>query len=166
MKSLWTFLVAVSLIGCGNDQTTKIEREGDPAIYSVTDTDLEMNEAIRTANQTLGTFNNALKSGNPDFSSFSLKVRFDTPNGGEHIWLSEIILKDTRYFGVVNNQPESTTEVKFGDTIQVVNGNISDWMYIDDQKLRGGYTIKLLRKRMTEAARNQFDSENGLIIED
>jgi uncharacterized protein YegJ (DUF2314 family) len=51
--------------------------------------------------------------------------------------------------------------VKVGDTVQISNDNISDWMYVDGIKLRGGYTIRLLRKRMTETERKQFDAENG-----
>lgn len=105
-------------------------------------------------------------SSNPDFKYFALKTRFKTANGGEHIWVSNISLKDNKYYGVVDNLPESTTDVKIGDTIQIVNENISDWMYIDNQKLRGGFTIRLLRKRMTETERKQFDAVNGLIIED
>jgi len=62
--------------------------------------------------------------------------------------------------------PESTTNVKLGDTIQIENDNISDWMYADNQKLEGGFTIRLLRKRMTEPERKQFDNKIGLIIED
>ena len=116
--------------------------------------------------KTLDKFNEALKSGKPDFEYFALKTRFNTPNGGEHIWVSNIILKEGKYFGVIDNLPESTTDVKLGDTIQIKNDNITDWMYIDNQKLRGGYTLRVLRNRMTETERKQFDSDSGLIIEE
>lgn len=159
-------LIILGMVSCNNNQTAKTEREGEPTIYSVTDNDAEMNDAIKTANQTLDRFNKALKSGNKDFKYFAIKTRFITPKGGEHIWVSNIRFSDSKYFGVVDNLPESTTDVQIGDTIQIVNDNISDWMYIDNQKLKGGFTIRLLRKRMTELERKQFDSENGLIIED
>ena len=165
-RQISTLLILIGLAGCSNNQTTKTEREGEPTIYSVTDNDTEMNDAIETANKTLDKFNVALTSSNPDFKYFALKTRFTNSNGGEHIWVSNITLKDNKYYGVVDNLPESTTDVKIGDTIQIVNDNISDWMYIDNQKLRGGFTIRLLRKRMTEPERKQFDAENGLIIED
>ncbi len=161
-----TLLILIGLAGCNNNQTTKTEREGEPTIYSVTDNDTEMNEAIKTANQTLDQFNVALISSNPDLQYFALKTRFKTPNGGEHIWVSNITFEDNKYYGVVDNLPESTTDVKIGDTIQIVKDNISDWMYVDNQKLLGGFTIRLLRKRMTELERKQFDAENGLTIED
>ncbi|WP_153800858.1 YegJ family protein [Foetidibacter luteolus] len=162
---LLKLIILIGLVSCNNNQTTKIERDGEPEIYGVTDTDAEMNGAIKTANQTLAKFNEALKSGNPNFEYFALKTRFNTPDGAEHIWVSNITIKDNKYFGVVDNLPESTTAVKLGDTIQIKDDNISDWMYIDNQRLRGGYTIRVLRNRMTEQERKQFDEENGLIIE-
>ncbi|MFN8353432.1 MAG: DUF2314 domain-containing protein [Spirosomataceae bacterium] len=162
---LLTLLTLIGLASC-NNVTTKTEREGQPTIYNVTDTDNEMNDAIKTANLTLKKFNEALKSNNPNFRYFALKTRFDTPKGGEHIWISSISLKNDKYFGVVDNLPESTTEVKLGDTIQIKNDNISDWMYLENKKLRGGYTIRVLRNRMTEQERKQFDEENGVTIED
>ena len=165
-QHLLTLILLIAIVSCNDNQTTKIEREGEPEVYVLTDADAEMNEAIKTANQTLHKFNEALKSGNPNFESFALKTRFDAPNGGEHIWVSNITLRDSKYFGVVDNLPESTTDIKLGDTIQIRSDNISDWLYIDNQKIRGGYTIRVLRKRMTEIERKQFDAESGLIIED
>lgn len=159
-------LILLGLFSCQNNQTSKIEREGEPTIYTFTDEDTEMNEAIITANQTLGEFDKALKCANPDYRLFALKTRFKTPNGGEHIWVSNISIKGNTYYGVVDNLPEKTTEVKMGDSIQVHKDNISDWMYVDNQKLRGGFTIRLLRKRMTESERKQYDAENNLIIEE
>ena len=166
IKHLLTVIFLIVMLSCNNNQTTKIERDGQPEIYGVTDTDAEMNEAMKTANQTLEKFNEALISGNPSFESFALKTRFNTPNGGEHIWVSNILLKGSQYFGIIDNLPESTTDVKLGDTIQIKNDNISDWMYIDNRKLRGAYTVRVLRNRMTETERKQFDVDNGLNFEE
>lgn len=165
-QNLLTLVILFGLVSCNNNQTNKTERNGEPTIYHVTNIDAEMNDAIKTANQTLDKFNEALKSGNPNFGYFALKTRFNSSNGGEHIWVSSITLKDNKYFGIVDNLPASTTDVKLDDTIEIKNANISDWMYIDNQKLRGGYTVRLLRSRMTEQERKQFDEGNGIIIED
>jgi uncharacterized protein YegJ (DUF2314 family) len=67
-----------------------------------------MNEAIAMAKKTLPLFDSAWRSKRYDRSLFSLKVRFPTDNGGEHIWLSEISLKDGQYSGKVNDVPEET----------------------------------------------------------
>jgi len=163
---LLSFIILLGCIGCNNTQTIKIERKGEPPIYSVQNDDAEMNQAVLTAIQTLDTFKVALLSKNKDFKYFALKTRFLTPKGSEHIWMRNIILKDKKYVGIVANLPDSIPDVKLGDTISILKNNITDWMYIDNKKLRGGYTIRLLRKRMTEPEKKQFDAQSEFVIDE
>lgn len=154
-------LIIFCCVSCKNSD--KIERENQPTIYNVESDDKEMSEAIKKANQTLTDFNSALQ--NPKIEVKSLKVKFETANGNEHIWLSNIEYKDGKYWGILDNEPEYITEYKIGDKIEIDNSKISDWMYLENGKLFGGYTIKLLRSRMTENERNQFDAESGMQID-
>jgi uncharacterized protein YegJ (DUF2314 family) len=94
---------------------------------------------------------------------FALKTKFDSPDGAEHIWVKDIEIKNGRYFGVIDNAPTSIPNLKVGDAIEV--HNITDWMYIDNGVLRGGYTIRLLRDRMSAEERKAFDTEYGVTIE-
>lgn len=163
MKQLLTILAITGLLSCGK----KKGNENDvPTVYGVQKEDKGMTAASKKANETITRFKEALQSKKPEAGYFALKTRFETDNGGEHIWVSKIELKDDKYFGVIDNLPTLVKNVKVGDTIQIANDNISDWMYIEDKKLRGGYTIRLLRNRMTEPERKKFDEQNGLIIED
>lgn len=150
-----------------NDNGMKvIEREKEPDIYQVKDEDKAMNNAIATARQSLGIFNTALKSGADSLQSFSLKVRYDMPDGyGEHIWLNEVSLNDGVYTGIVNNVPDVITEVKFGDTVTVNNDRISDWMYLANNKLRGGYTLRVIMEKMSPEERKKMQEQSGFIIE-
>ena len=50
------------------------------------------------------------------------------------------------------------SNLKLNDTIRINKKDISDWMYLDNDILRGGFTIKLLRLRMTASERAEFDS--------
>ncbi|MEO8148324.1 MAG: DUF2314 domain-containing protein [Bacteroidia bacterium] len=158
-------ILIVAMSSCNNPKTTKTEKDGD-VVYGVSDEDKEMNDAIKKANETLNQFNHALKSNDSTYKYFALKTRSTTPNGGEHIWVSNIEIKDNDYFGVIDNLPQSTTEVKIGDTIKIENNNISDWMYIESNKLVGGFTIRVLRTRMNETEKKQFDKECGFVITD
>lgn len=63
-------LILFGLISCNSNQANKIERKGEPTIYSVQDDDIEMNNMIKTAKQTLSKFNEALQSKNPNFGYF------------------------------------------------------------------------------------------------
>jgi uncharacterized protein YegJ (DUF2314 family) len=85
--------------------------------------------------------------------------------GHEHIWLNKIKIEQDKILGVVNNEPEMTQEVALGDTVEIDRNTISDWNYMKGNKLYGGYSVRLLRNRMTPEQRDQFDQSTGLIIE-
>lgn len=160
-------IAATLFMACNNDNGMKvIEREEEPDIYEVKDEDKAMNNAIATARQSLHMFKDALNSGADSLQSFSLKVRYDAPDGyGEHIWLNEVSLKDGVYSGIVNNVPDVITEVKFGDTVTVNNDHISDWMYLANNKLRGGYTLRAIMEKMSPEERKKMQEQSGFIIE-
>lgn len=159
-KILIVFLT-FCLISCKNSD--KIERENQPDIYNVAGNDKEMNEAILKANQTLSNFNAALA--NKEIEVKSLKVKFENQTDVEHIWLSDVEFKDGKYSGILDDEPEYIKDHKLGDLINVDNKDISDWMYVENGKLFGGYTIRVLRNRMSETEREQFDAESGMEID-
>jgi uncharacterized protein YegJ (DUF2314 family) len=167
MKQIIIILVTLIAIGCtccNSNLSKKIERENQPTMYSLLGTDEKMNNAIETARQTLNNFNTALREKGTNTSDFFLKVRFEINDMYEHIWIANITYRDNEYFGIINNLPEYTTTVKLGDTIQINKKDITDWMYIQNKTTYGGYTIRLLRERMSDAEKKQFDSENDIIF--
>jgi uncharacterized protein YegJ (DUF2314 family) len=158
-------LLLTSCKNSSNSAHTISDGKDSETIYTVTGEDKEMNEAIETANKTIDNFKKALISNDPNYKYFALKRRFNTAKGGEHIWISNIKIVNDNYYGVVDNLPESTDEVKLGDTIKIEPDKISDWMFLDEDKLIGGYTIRVLRNRMTEKERKQFDKESNFTID-
>lgn len=114
----------------------------------------------------LNQFEKALKSNDNSLSNFTLKVRFSM-NGQnvEHMWMNQIVIENGRYFGVLNNEPEYKQAVKMGDSLEINKKDISDWMYLKGNKLYGGYTIKVLRNKMNDQEKKQFDAEQGLSFE-
>ena len=162
MKTKLLVLITIlCLVGC--KESNKIERENEPTIYGVESEDKEMNAAIEKANQTLNSFNIGLS--NPKAESQSLKVQFTNSNGTEHMWIGNVEFKNGKYSGILDNDPEFVKEYKAGDKIDIEPSKISDWMYIENGKLFGGYTIKVLRNRMTEEERKQFDAESDMQID-
>jgi len=121
--------------------------------------DVEMIKAIEQARSNIGKFNNALNSSEGDF--FSLKVKSDST---KQVWLYNAILMPTGvYMGELSN---GTPGTQFNtELVEIPLSAICDWMYIEDKKLVGGYTIRLQYKRMTDEERKTFDKKNALIIE-
>jgi uncharacterized protein YegJ (DUF2314 family) len=165
--SILTIIFTLFLFGlfaCTSNENTNKESEDN--LYRTPSEDMGMNNAISNAQSTLEQFDKALKSNQYDKNSFALKVKFPTSNGAEHIWATDIIVKDGHYFGIVDNLPELTTKVKLGDKIQLEKANISDWMYSENGTLRGGYTMKLIRSRMSKEEQKAFDADFHYKIED
>lgn len=168
MKKIWLIAsLCFSLAACNQSSQSTIKREGEPDIISVNGTDDGMNAAIKKANETMDSFKQALNNKQAGYSDFCIKERFNTSNGGgEHIWIADIQQKGDEFIGVVGNLPEVTTEVKLGDTVQIHKDRISDWMYLDQKKLKGGYTIRILRDRLSDDEKKKFDTENDFIVEE
>lgn len=163
MKKIIVLLALIAIFSCHSQN--KINRDGEPTIYGVQSGDPEMNKAIETAKLTLSKFKTALESKNPDFKMFALKVKFTTDSGAEHIWLGSVELVNGKYFGVVDNVPETIDEIKIGQRLRIDKRRVSDWMYLDQDKLRGGYTIRMLRNRMSAQEKKAFDKANGFTVD-
>lgn len=55
--------------------------------------------------------------------------------------------------------------VTFGDQVEVLPSKISDWMIVEDNKLIGGYTIRVLRDEMSDDKKKEFDQSVPFTIE-
>ena len=134
--------------------------------YSVESKDVSMNTAIRTAKKTLAEFDSALKSNNPSYTDFAVKKRYRTANGGgEHMWIAGITIVNGNYMGYINNDAVNTNEVAYGDTVVVKKDEVTDWMFLENNVLRGGYTIREVRNRMSKEEQATMDEEMGFTIE-
>jgi len=165
LRVIICFILFTITIGCQKKDEV-VKRNNEPDIHILKGEDTEMNIAIENAQKNLYKFKKAIISEDPNYYNFALKQRFKTnDNGGEHIWISKVQYYDDKYYGIVDGKPISTKEVKFGDTIEVDYQNITDWMYFDKNIVRGAYTTKVLRTRMTKKERDEMDKESGMSFE-
>jgi uncharacterized protein YegJ (DUF2314 family) len=161
------FLLISTLQACHTKTNKSSPVGGALEIYSIDVGDEEMNNAIAEARTSFKQFNDAFKSNRSDYSLFALKVMFQDHVGGyEHIWITDLSFRDGEYHGTVGNTPSYTTEVEAGQQITVEAKKISDWMYVEHGKLRGGFTLRVLRNRMSQSERDKFDADLGFKIKD
>ncbi len=80
----------------------------------------------------------------------------------EQMWLGEIDFDGQFVSGELLNAPNWLKSVKAGDSVRLTLNEITDWMYAIDAKVFGGYTVNLMRSRMSRGERNEHDSAWGL----
>ena len=127
----------------------KFLTEHDPPVIGVRAADAEMNAAIARARDTLPTFWASYDAPKPTESGHCLKVRFAGDGYVEHIWMADVEkLPDGNYSGRFSNEPNNLPGKNIFDQAEFEQADISDWMFMRNEKIVGGVTIKLLLKSM------------------
>lgn len=136
-----------------------IRRAGEPDCVRVTDDDKVMERAVQTAQETVSDFIAVLRSPKDTQSRFAIKKPFVEGDSVEHIWLNDVRFDGHRFHGKVDNEPVDIKGVSLGEDVAVWPNEISDWMYIQDGRLVGGYTISAMCRTMSPAEKKQFEED-------
>lgn len=80
----------------------------------------------------------------------------------EHMWLTDVDYDGEFVSGELVNAPNKLKSIKQGDTLRVAIGGLSDWMYVIGGDVYGGYSVNLLRARMSAKERKNHDAAWGL----
>ncbi len=119
--------------------------------------DARMRFAIDEARSSLRKFFDAYLNPKPNQTAFLLKVLFESGEASEHIWLADIDASVSPLEGTVANEP-NLPGLTFMERVRFNPWQITDWMYIEDGYLVGGYTTQVIRAGLTTAERAQYDA--------
>jgi uncharacterized protein YegJ (DUF2314 family) len=157
----WLSILLFVTLGCGF-----LSGAGNDPIVEVANNDPEMIAAIEDARNTLYFFLENFQSPKPNQTYFSIKARF--PYGAdshEHMWIDDLIFSGQEFSGILGNDPRYVLDLKYGDKVTVKVSDVTDWMIVENGKLIGGYTLLVLRNRMSPTEREKFDAQIGLVID-
>jgi uncharacterized protein YegJ (DUF2314 family) len=80
----------------------------------------------------------------------------------EHMWVSDISFDGTNINGVLLNEPNELSNVQNGDEVLVPLNQVSDWLFVNQDKTYGGFTIHALRAEMSAKEMKAHDKAWGL----
>lgn len=149
---------AMSLSACGGDAQT-IEREGEPDLIMNDASDPAMVAATQKARGSLDHFWTVLEAAE-DTDTFAIKAGLDTNDGSlEHIWIADLSRDGKVMSGVLANQPYNIVgDPDLGDKVTFRTNQVTDWSYIEGEKMRGHYTTRVLMKNMPSNEAAQMES--------
>jgi uncharacterized protein YegJ (DUF2314 family) len=84
----------------------------------------------------------------------------------EHMWMSEVDFDGRRVYGKPLNQPNWLKSVREGDDIGLPAQQMCDWMYSIGGKVYGGFTVNMMRSKMSTGERREHDKAWGLCFGD
>jgi len=153
MTKTWRVIVLIFVVasaGCN-------QAEPNDSVVNVSEQDPHMNTAMATARSTVDKFIKALQAPKSGQSSFALKMPISNGTDTERFWLADVTYDGKAFHGTINNEPDTVKTVKIGQAMTVDAKQISDWMYVEDGVLVGGYTMRVLRDAMSPTERADFD---------
>ncbi len=111
----------------------------------------EMVTAIREARASLGDFFKAYLNPQPNQTSFLIKAKFvDSEDRPEYIWLADLVFeKGQSPTGVVANEPR-IKGLSYMERVPFLPAQITDWMYMQDGELVGGFTTRVLLRAQSK----------------
>lgn len=131
---------------------------------SIEETNPAMRAATEKARESINEFIAQLRNPRPTISYFAVKARFEDNGTIEHLWLNFVSFDGKEFEGNVANDPVTLRTISFGKTVRVPPERISDWMIIDGGILVGGYTLRVLRERLSEPEKRAFDEKGGFKV--
>lgn len=138
---------------------------GHPGYSQVSDNDKAMDRAVEHAQRSLGFFMAVLKAKKPGDTTFEIKKGFVDGDKVEHLWIGSVTYDGKNFHGKINNRPLDVKNVHLGQRVTVSPREVSDWMFLKDGKLMGGYTTRVLYARLSPEDKAQFDKEADFKIE-
>jgi uncharacterized protein YegJ (DUF2314 family) len=136
------------------------------AAATAPDSDPEMETAFQEARETLDVFIERIAAPHPNRAYVALKVRFFPTDGPpQDIWVDNVTYTDGTFRGSMGDDIP-TLRLSFGEEVRIPTDDIVDWMIVEDDKLIGGYTIRLAYERMSPEDQQRFLESIDYIIED
>ncbi len=84
----------------------------------------------------------------------------------EQLWIGEAEFDGLAVRGRLLHDPARANSIRRGAGVRVPFDQIIDWMYAIDGRAYGGFTLNLLRSRMTPTERSAHDQRWGLAFSD
>jgi uncharacterized protein YegJ (DUF2314 family) len=173
VKHFLPTIIAAALLVTAASQTKAdhvIAREdlqpgAEPQVFNIDQQNSRMKNAVRQARRTVGVFIKALRHPAAGQGDFEVKKPFRQGDHVEHMWLADVSFKGNRFHGIVDNVPRKIKGLKMGDRVSVNPDEISDWAYVENGRLVGGYTIRLLYTALSSERRKALEDEARFRIE-
>lgn len=129
-------------------------------ITSIADDDPRMVSARAEAVRRYDEFLHAFQLRQPG-DTFAVKVPFTDDQGMEYMWITVSQATPEQITGRLDNEPAFVRNVQVGDFVSVDRQHLNDWLIFHDNKLKGGFTLKVLDESLRKTHEKRIENREG-----
>jgi uncharacterized protein YegJ (DUF2314 family) len=155
----WACVAAAALLAaCGDagwhapalGRGVLAERRYDSLTYQLTVSaaDLEMNRAMSRARATADALRHPREG-----KSYLVKVRLGGQEQGEHVWADGVRYENGWVVGRLTEDAVDFPSWSRGDEVRVRPGELSDWATVENGRVCGSFTTRVIAAQMTPEQR-------------
>lgn len=120
-----------------------VAKTGD-SVVAMDGADTEMARSQAAARTTFDAFWTRINADKTGLDAISIKVAVPHAGGAEHLWMTGCKSANAQTFDCVVSNEAVDVPLKLGSRYSFERASISDWMYRQNGKIHGGYSIRAL----------------------
>ncbi len=124
-------------------------------VITITEEDSQLDEAIQKARDSLPSFIKVLQEPKVKGRNFMIKACFVEKSFSEHIWISDITLKDDIFHGMITNEPKFIRRLRLRQPVKINRDKVTDWVIEEKGKSQGAFTTAVLQGRTSGNAKTE-----------
>jgi uncharacterized protein YegJ (DUF2314 family) len=144
------FMPETSRLVDWNNELIQILRSPDPTsllnevvgVYEIESDNPELRAAEKEARERWPEFFEAFETRRDD-QFFSVKAPLTDGDQTEFIWIDVTAIENDVVLGTLGNDPVDLPSYRYKDKVRVRVADVSDWLYLDNGKIVGGFTRHL-----------------------
>jgi uncharacterized protein YegJ (DUF2314 family) len=142
-------------------QTTTQKARSDQ-IFMIKTGDPDMMAARQKARATLSQFLKIAQSPQPSMKNFTVKIGIADGEHQEFFWIAPFKQEGSRITGKIDNTPRIVKNVTKNQTITFDESDITDWMYVENGKMKGNFSACVLLKNEPKDQADALKKRFGL----
>lgn len=119
-------------------------------VVCVKDDDPAMQAATAEAQRRWPEFAEQFAERAADAQACLIKAAFGKEGHREFMWVEVTGIENGVVYGILQNDPVDVPGLKCGDKLHCPAGQVCDWIYLRDQAMVGGFTLKIISDRARE----------------
>lgn len=129
----------------GQDALSALGMGLEPPVVAIGPDSEKLQEAEEEARRRWPEFLSAFHEKDPSREDFAVKAPFETPNGEmEHMWVMVEQVEGDIIRGSLGNDPIHVRSLAAGSHVELEKDRISDWVYMEEGEMVGGFSMKVL----------------------